>query len=188
MAPVGETLLLKSTDFQKTGSVHTAVSHTEDIHALQGQRQSVNVTLSQNFESLQRFCHENEFQLPTVFKAAWGLVLGKYLGLDHVVFSSLVQDGTIDAALASCQLLLDETVSILSLLRNLELQTKTLNAEKTPKTGDNSPLSDSQLVFQVHQPGTVVAAVNRSSQSTVSIPSHAESKQVQMVIFATNSP
>ncbi|KID60188.1 Nonribosomal peptide synthetase vlms [Metarhizium brunneum] len=169
MAPAGETLLLKSTDFQETGSVHTAVSHTEDIHALQGQRQSVNVALSQNVESLQRFCHENEFQLPTVFKAAWGLVLGKYLGLDHVVFSSLVQDGTIDAAPASCQLLLDETVSILSLLRNLELQTKTLEVEKTPKTGDNSPLSDSQLVFQVHQPGKVVAAVNRSSQSTGNI-------------------
>ncbi|KAF5137722.1 Nonribosomal peptide synthetase 8 [Metarhizium anisopliae] len=169
MAPAGEMLLLKSTDFQETGSVHTAVSHTEDIHALQGQRRSVNVALSHNVESLQRFCHENEFQLPTVFKAAWGLVLGKYLGLDHVVFSSLVQDGTIDAASVSCQLLLDETVSILNLLRNLELQTKTLDVEKTPKTGDNSPLSDSQLVFQVHQPGKVVAAVNRSSESTGNI-------------------
>ncbi|KAF5121132.1 Nonribosomal peptide synthase atnA [Metarhizium anisopliae] len=187
MAAVGETLLLESTDFQETGSIHTAVSHMDDISALQSQRRSVNIAWSHNVESLQRFCHENEFQLPNVFKAAWGLVLGKYLGLDHVVFSSLVQDGSIDAAPTSCQLLLDETVSILNLLRNLQLQTKTLDAEKSPKTGNNSPLSDSQLVFQVHQPGKVVAAGNQSSRSTVSIPSRAESEQGNIVLLVQAS-
>ncbi|EFY90995.1 peptide synthetase [Metarhizium acridum CQMa 102] len=170
MASVGETLLLKSTNLQETGSLHTAVSHTDGIYALQGQRRSVSVALSDNVESLQRFCHENGFQLHTIFKAAWGLVLGKYLGLDHVVFSSLVQDGRVDAAPASCQLLLDETVSVLNLLRNIELlQTKTFDAEKSPETRDSSSLSDSQLVFQVHQPGKVVAAVPRSSQNTGNI-------------------
>jgi hypothetical protein len=170
-------MAMPSQTFLGNGSPHKITERIPNGGITQQQRQLVTVTLSESIEMLQNFCKENSVLLPTVFKAAWALVLGRYLGSEEVKFTSIVEDDVV-RSVAPCQFLVDETASILKVLNNIELDVGAHNSQETSNEpgqhakADERPLSNSNLHFQATQPEVLLASMIKNNETTVSIILH----------------
>jgi hypothetical protein len=134
------------------------------------QRRLVPVALSENFGNLRAFCRNNNVQLHTVFEAAWALVLGRYLGAEQIVFTSIVENGSVRAQ-SVFQSVVDETVSILQLLRDIESGSR--NSQETVKAGqplnsEERPLLNSCIRFQTVQHDVSAVTITGQFEFTVS--------------------
>ncbi|KAI9848835.1 MAG: NRPS [Sclerophora amabilis] len=93
---------------------------TDGVSGLKQRRQHA-VHLGQKAAdgSLEEFCVYNNVTLPTVFKTAWALVLGRYIGTDNVSFSTVTshRDGQ---RVVLCRSQLDEAASILNVMEKIE--------------------------------------------------------------------
>ncbi|KAH8805465.1 peptide synthetase [Xylogone sp. PMI_703] len=132
------------------------------------QRRLVTVALRENVANLQAFCRKNNVQLPSLFKAAWALVLGRYLGAEQVVFTSIVENGSVRTR-DLCQSAVDETATLAKLLKDVESELLNSKAAEEPSNSDEKPLLNSCVQFEANQQDALAASLARKNDFTQNV-------------------
>lgn len=83
------------------------------------ERRVTAVPLGQSTGALYTYCKFNKITLPTLLRAVWALVLGRYVGAKQIGFAALVSSYR-RYRIVLCQAQLEDTVTISNLLEELE--------------------------------------------------------------------
>lgn len=83
------------------------------------ERRMTAVQLGQSASTLDNYCKFNKITLPTLLRAVWALVLGRYIGAKQIGFAAIVSSYR-RYRIVLCQAQLDDTVTIINLLEDLE--------------------------------------------------------------------
>ena len=86
----------------------------------QTERLMTAVHLGQSTKALLSYCKFNKIALPTLLRAVWALVLGRYIGAKQVGFATVVSSYR-RYRIVLCQAQLDDTITIINLLEDLEV-------------------------------------------------------------------
>lgn len=83
------------------------------------ERRVTAVHLGQSTAALYNYCKFNKITLPTLLRAVWALLLGRYIGAKQVGFAAIVSSYR-RYRIVLCQAQLEDTTTIISLLEDLD--------------------------------------------------------------------